>query len=179
MVLRTHTFMFADLCGYTEYSWIHGDEASADLAVTFHELARRLTREEGCDFIKTIGDAVMIRADDAVGAVCLARRLRRTVNASDLLPIRIGLDTGSAVPRGGDWYGTAVNTAARVCKQADADEMWMTERVLAAVREELALDVRSQGTHPLKGLPECTLHSIQEGIVVTPRATQGLRVEGP
>ena len=37
MVLSVHTFIFADLCGYTEDTWLYGDDWSADVAVGFQD----------------------------------------------------------------------------------------------------------------------------------------------
>ena len=48
--------------------------------------------------------------------------------AQELIPGRIGIDTGPAVPRNGDWYGTTVNTAARVTEAAAPGEALMTDR---------------------------------------------------
>ena len=62
MVLPVYTFLFADLCDYTEWTWINGDEWSADIAVGFQELCMDLAAEESCEFVKSSGDAVMVRA---------------------------------------------------------------------------------------------------------------------
>ncbi len=162
MVLTQHTFMFADLCGFTEYAWRFGDERSADLALSFHELVDRLAHEAGCELVKTIGDAVMVRADDPLDVVRLAQRIHLAVGQLGLPQVRVGLDTGSAAERRGDWFGTTVNTAARVCKQGGAGEIWMTERTSEAIRGILELVLVDCGRHPLKGLPDCLLHAATE-----------------
>lgn len=164
MVLAQHTFMFADLCDFTEYSWRYGDERCAELAISFHDLLARLAAEAGCELVKTIGDAVMIRAGDPDAAVRLAQRIHTAISGAGLPAVRIGLDTGTAVEHGGDWYGTTVNTAARVCKQAAAGEMWMTERTSAAIHGVIELPIRPRGEHSLKGLPDCLLHAMSGAI---------------
>ena len=58
--MTSHTFLFADLCGFTDYTRRHGDEFAARLAVRFHDRAGELAAEEGCELVKSIGDAVMI-----------------------------------------------------------------------------------------------------------------------
>ena len=39
------TFLFADLCGYTEYTCLYGDERATELATAFHRLVRELAAE--------------------------------------------------------------------------------------------------------------------------------------
>ena len=75
MVLPVYTFLFADLCDYTEWTWINGDEWSAEVAVGFQELCMDLAAEESCEFVKSSGDAVMLRAADGERALRLARRI--------------------------------------------------------------------------------------------------------
>jgi adenylate cyclase len=68
----------------------------------------------------------------------------------------VGLDTGPAVERNGDWFGATVNTASRVTAAAGADELLMTERTRNAAAGS-GLELTARGRHPLKGLPEQTL----------------------
>ncbi len=126
-----HTFLFADLCDYTAYTLLHGDERSAELAVGFHELVWRLTVEEGCELVKVCGDAAMVRAPAVRAAVRLAHRIHAHAEEHGYPKIRIGIDAGPAVSRNGDWYGTTVNTAARVAEAAAPGELLMTERACA------------------------------------------------
>jgi len=39
------SFLFADLCGFTAYTSLHGDERAADLAIEFQERVRELAAE--------------------------------------------------------------------------------------------------------------------------------------
>jgi class 3 adenylate cyclase len=159
MVLPVYTFLFADLCDYTEGTWIHGDDWSAEVAVGFQELCMDLAGEECCEFVKSSGDAVMIRTADGEQALRLARRIHAAATARGYPQVRVGIDTGPAVPRAGDWYGTTVNTAARVSKEAAPGELLMTERARAAAFDCPELQTHALGYRPLKGLPECRLHT--------------------
>src|SRR2546423_15626064 len=110
-----HTFLFADLVGYTALTGCHGDEAAAEVAVRFGAQAARLAAEHDAQVLKAVGDAVLIRADRATDAVRLALRLDAELSgAPSLPPIHAGAHTGYAIERDGDWYGAAVNLAARV-----------------------------------------------------------------
>src|SRR5207245_2462179 len=106
-----------------------------------------------------IGDAVMVRGDDGGAAVGLAVRILGLASEEGFPPVRVGLDTGPAVERAGDWFGSTVNTASRVASAARAGEALLTERtcnaVLAPAQDRIEL--RARGSHPLKGLPEHAL----------------------
>jgi class 3 adenylate cyclase len=154
------TFLFADLCGFTEYTWRHGDELAADLAVSFHHRVRRLAADEDCSVVKSIGDAVMVHSNDSRTAVRLACRILALSRLEGYPPIRIGIDSGPAVRREGDWYGSTVNAAARVADVATPGEVLMTERVRAAVGHAASIEMVPRGLRELKGLPDAPVHGV-------------------
>ena len=122
-----HTFLFADLVGFTSFTEHVGDEAAADVAVAFLERAERLANAYDCEVVKNLGDAVMVHGRDATRVVALALRLRREFARERLCPpLRMGVHSGSAVQRGGDWYGATVNVAARVADAAGANEILLS-----------------------------------------------------
>src|SRR5689334_9427525 len=117
------TFVFVDLVGFTAATERLGDEAAADLAREFRRSMCALSCRLNTRQIKSMGDGVMIWAHDPADAVVLAERTLHEIGTrEDLLPVRIGVHTGPAVPRGGDWYGGAVNVAARLAAQAEPNE---------------------------------------------------------
>jgi len=157
MVLQFHTFLFADLVGFTEFTALHGDDRAADLAVSFHEHVCGLAAELGCHVVKAIGDAVMVRSEDGVAAVELAERILALAAERDFPLARVGLDTGPAIERNGDWYGSTVNIASRVSSVASAGELLMTERTREASAPSTRAQIAERGPRRLKGLPDHTL----------------------
>ena len=81
------SFLFADLCGFTAYTCLHGDELAADLAIDFQERVRELAVEEGCSVVKSIGDAVMVHSRDCRAAARLACRILALSEADGFPPI--------------------------------------------------------------------------------------------
>lgn len=152
----TQTIFFADLCGFTEYTRRYGDEPGAELALSFHKRARELADEQRCEVVKVIGDAVMVRSPDCRRALELARRIL-ALSLEGYPRIRVGLDVGPAVARGGDWWGSTVNTAARLVDAASPGELLLTERARCAVTEEAAVEMVGAGLWQLKGLPTMQL----------------------
>jgi adenylate cyclase len=157
MVFRFHTFLFADLVGFAEFTAQHGDDRGADLAVSFYERICTLAAELGCQVVKAIGDGVMVRSENGDAAVELAARILTLAEKEGFPLARVGLDTGPAVERNGDWFGSTVNTASRVTSAANAGELLMTERTRHAVAGVTRVELSARGRHRLKGLPEHAL----------------------
>jgi class 3 adenylate cyclase len=143
MDVSDHTFLFADIVGFTAFTERVGDEAAADVAVAFQSAATHIAAELGCEVVKPLGDAVMVRGRDAARVLAFALRLsREMVHEGWCPPLRIGLHSGPAVARDGDWYGSTVNIAARLADAATAGEILMSietrERVAAAAGVRIA-----------------------------------------
>ena len=144
--------MFADLAGYTALTEAHGDDDAAQIAMRFHELAKQCLRGDAW-VVKTIGDAVMIVASSVDGAVETSLEIARVVAASRAFPaVRIGIHYGTAVERDGDFFGAAVNTAARVSSVARGGEIVCTEPIAAAAVALALTSARPMGTYRLKNV---------------------------
>ena len=112
-----------------------------------------LSRDHGARQVKSMGDGVMIWIGDAGDAVSLAAEtLERVGTRSDLLPVRIGVHTGPAVRRGGDWYGSAVNVAARLADQAKPNEALVSEATWATLAANSPSPVDTPRELVLRGL---------------------------
>jgi adenylate cyclase len=151
-----HTFLFADLAGFTAMTEAHGDEVAADAVSDFCAGVRALLPEFEAEEIKSIGDAVMVRVPEASPAIELAVRLIGEVGTRHgSLAVRVGAHTGPAVQRDGDWFGAAVNLAARVAGAAERGEVLMTEVTRTAAGGALsAYDVEKRPGQLFKNIAE-------------------------
>lgn len=148
-----HTFVLADLAGYCALTEAHGDESAADVAAEFVRSVRGLLDAYDAEEVKAIGDALLIRVPAALDATQLARRIVCELGSRHLaLGVRVGLHTGTAVERDGDWFGSAVNVAARVADVAGAGEVVLTAAALEAAGGDIA--VRSRGRRSLKHIAD-------------------------
>jgi len=154
VVVRLYTFLFADLVGFTSFTARHGDERAADVAISFQRDIEALAAAHGCEVVKSVGDGIMVRGEDGAAAVALARRIVALAAQSRLPPLRVGLDTGPAVQRGADWFGSTVNTASRVTAAARAGELLITERARDACAHDAGVAPHDRGRHGLRGLPD-------------------------
>src|SRR2546425_12752178 len=107
-----NTFLFTDLVGFTALTEASGDHRAAELALDFYDRVRRLLPAHRAEEVKTIGDAVMLRVDEPADAVRLGLRIVTELESvPGFPPVRVGMSTGPAVARAGDWYGATVNVA--------------------------------------------------------------------
>jgi adenylate cyclase len=141
--------------GYTALTEAMGDESAADVAADFRRVVRALLTDYEAEEIKTIGDALLVRVRDPGAAVHLAARIESELGSTHKsLGVRVGLHTGSAVERDGDWFGSGVNLAARVAEQAQPGEVLMTAATAEGARHALVDgQVESRGTRELKNIP--------------------------
>lgn len=120
--------MFADLAGYTALTEAHGDDQAADLAADFCEAVSALLPGRDAEAIKTIGDAVMLRVSGADEAIDLGLEICSGIGDRHQFPsVRVGMHTGPAIERDGDWFGSTVNLAARIAGLAGGGEVLLSE----------------------------------------------------
>ena len=153
MEATDHTFLFADLVGFTAFTEHVGDEVAADVAVAFQSAASHLAAEFGCEVVKRLGDAVMVHGRDAARVVGLALRLSREMAREGWCPaLRIGMHSGTAVQRDGDWYGSTVNVAARRADAATAGEILLSVETRDRVAAGTGVTIADRGAHVLKNV---------------------------
>jgi class 3 adenylate cyclase len=154
-VSEAQTFLFMDLVGFSALTAERGDDGAADIALRLYARVRALLPLHRGEEIKTIGDAMMVRCPDPREGVELGLRISQEIaDETDLPPLRIGVHTGSAVYRDGDWYGSAVNVAARLCSAAGGGEVLVSEAAREACGSPHDIDFGVRRLHWLKNIPE-------------------------
>lgn len=149
-----HTFVFADLAGFTALTEAHGDDRAADIAVEFCLGVNQLLPRGGQD-LKMMGDACLLRLDGGRDAVTLGLSLTHELAARHgFLDVRVGMNTGTAVRRGQEWFGKAINVAARVAAVAGPGEVLLTDATLVAARGLPDVEFIDQGLHDLRHVTE-------------------------
>jgi class 3 adenylate cyclase len=122
-----------------------------------------LSHEHGAWHVKPMGDGAMICVPDASSAVALAERTLTEVGGHpDLLPVRIGAHTGPAVLHDEDWYGSAVNVAARLVDAARPNEALVSD----TTRDAAGIGARRL----LSGRHEVGLRGVRSPMGVWPMA---------
>ncbi len=160
--ILTLTFLFTDLEGSTRL-WQQFPEAMKTVMDEHDALLRAAILDYNGQIVKTTGDgfhAAFTSARDCLNA-CIHAQLRLVEEdwqGIGPLRVRMGIHTGEAQPRGGDYYGTAVNRAARLMSAASGGQVLLSAAVTGILVDDLpdGVSFRDLGEHRLKdlGLPE-------------------------
>jgi class 3 adenylate cyclase len=152
--------LFTDVVGSTARAAEVG-EAAADELRSMHlaHLREAIAATAGTE-AKTIGDAIVVSyggaADAVTGAVAMQRAVERHNRHLDghEIQMRVGVSVGDATFEDGDWFGTPVIEAARLCAAAEGRQILVNDVVhtLAGSRNEF--EVHLLGARELKGLPD-------------------------
>jgi class 3 adenylate cyclase len=166
-----HTFLFTDLVGFTALTAERGDDGAADVAIEFYRRVRALLPEHRAEEIKAIGDALMIRCEDPSLAIELGLRIVSELDEDPDFPaVRVGVNTGTAVDREGDWYGAGVNVAARLCAAAGGGEVLVSEETHEAAGPLGRVGLGERRLHWLKNVTEPVAARLAEEVAPAERS---------
>ncbi|CDQ45109.1 adenylate/guanylate cyclase domain-containing protein [Mycolicibacterium neoaurum] len=143
---------FADLSGFTALTQTLETLELAALLNEFSGAAADLIHAAGARLVKFIGDEVMWVAPSPTQLVAVAAGLVGHPRAAEAgLPIRAGLDFGTVLATGGDYFGSPVNRAARLVAAAEPGQI-----LVSATLHELlpGVAVSAPAALTLKGFAE-------------------------
>ncbi len=156
----TVTFLFTDIEGSTKL-W-ERFPGEMKLALARHdEILRHAIESNGGRIIKNTGDGFHAAFDTGVsgiGAALAAQQAFRSTGWEEIKPhdlrVRMGIHTGEAQERAGDYYGPALNRAARLTSVAHGGQTLLSTTTADLVRDQLpeAVSLRDLGEHRLRDL---------------------------
>jgi adenylate cyclase len=143
--------VFADLSGYTSLTEELGDTAAAQMAIGLSELMQDVASGHDGRVVKLIGDAAHFYFHEPSDAILGALAFVEGVEPRGLPPAHVGVNAGPMTYTDGDYYGLAVNIAARIAAMAGPGQVLVGEVAVAAGDPE---GVRFQEVGPaqLKGV---------------------------
>src|SRR5687768_17037292 len=156
----TVTFLFTDVEGSTRLWERHPEQMRVALA-EHDALSEFLTERHGGQVVRPRGEGdsrfcVFTRATDAVTAAAAIQRALHEAPWPEETPLRVrmALHTGEADLRDGDYYGSAVNRAARLRGIAHGGQSLLSQATYDLVRDQLPAGVSTLdlGDHRLKDL---------------------------
>jgi class 3 adenylate cyclase len=152
--------MFTDIVGSTEMTARLGDSAALELVRAHDALVRRGLEAHGGREVKHTGDGIMASFDKVANAVRAAADIQRrfaayNAEASESLSVRIGVHAGEPVTEHNDLFGATVQLASRLCSEAEAGSIFVSELVRTLCEEDAARFV-PLGERRLKGFTEKT-----------------------
>lgn len=157
------TFQFTDIVGSTHLWQRHPESMPEALAIHDEIIRETATAHAGAVFAGG-GDGFGLVFDDPSSAVDAAVEIQRQIQdvrvAASPLLVRIGIHTGTAQRRNGDYFGLSVNRAARVAAAANGGQVLVTEVTAALVD----LPLMQLGTYRFADLLEpITVYQAGEG----------------
>ena len=151
---RLVTIAFADLVGFTKLGEAVPPEDLEKLAHRLADLAREVSVSP-VRYIKSIGDEVMLVSSDPVAMLEAVLDLLDATEVDEDFPrLRVGLATGMAVSRAGDWFGSSVNLASRVTGAARPGAILVAESTHEAIGELDAVSWSFAGARRLKNIKD-------------------------
>lgn len=153
------TILFTDMVGSTKLTQDVGDSAAQNTVRLHNAIVRAALAEHQGTEVKHTGDGIMAsfaapsQAVEAAAAIQRAVRDHNRLIPDQALHLRIGINAGEPIVEDDDLFGTAVQLAARVCAEAEADGVLVGN----VVRELIA----GKG-YPTRALPPRALRGIAE-----------------
>jgi adenylate cyclase len=150
-----HTFLFADLVGFTALAELEGDDRALEVVLALQRRVRELLADHCAEQVKAIGDGLMLRSSEPQSAIRLGLRLvGELADEAGFPPVRVGIHTGPALANDGDWYGRTVNVAARLCAVAPGGEVIVSESTREAAGQMRGVDWGERELHWLRNVSE-------------------------
>ena len=115
-------------------------------------IVRSLLVERDGKLVKQVGDGFMLAFRDPAAAVHFAVATQAELARDPELPaIRVGINTGPALYRTGDYLGSAVNVASRVVNSAMPGQILLTEPVATAA-SKAGIEIEELGVRMMRGV---------------------------
>ena len=157
------TIMFADVAGSTTLYEQLGDERANRIIDDVITMMSELTEKHLGTVVKTIGDEIMCRFNEADHAFTAAssiqdRLQKRPADQGVKINVRVGLHTGQVlIKQDGDVFGDAVNVAARVAAIARGSQILTTKETVDSLMPLFRSSCRAFDRLSLKGKSEKTV----------------------
>ena len=152
------TFLFTDLVGSTQTLARLGEDAAEELRRAHFGLLRSVIVARAGEEVKNLGDGLMVAFASPVDALHAALDIQDAAaehtrtHPDRPLAIRIGVHAGEPTRADGDYFGTPVVVAKRLCDRADGGQILAGELVTALVGTRDGFGFDPLGPLELKGL---------------------------
>ncbi len=151
------SFLFTDVEGSTRL-WEADPEAMAASLALHDQVMRRVMEANGGHVFSTAGDAFAVAFGSVGAAVAAATAIQLDLLGAEWpgppIKIRMGIHTGTAEERDGDYFGPVLNRAARIMSAGHGGQILLSSVTADASSLDGQLSLRDLGTHHLKDLAD-------------------------
>lgn len=152
------TIVFADFTGSTGLYETQGNTKAAETLTRATQWIGKLCESRGGRVIKYLGDGVLMAFSEnnsAVHAMAEMQQLHHdrisTWPEHLRMKIKVGMARGPVVEQEGDCFGDAVNLAARLSDLAGAEQILVSQPVIAALTDHAGIRCRNLGMMDIRG----------------------------
>jgi adenylate cyclase len=138
-LLVRRNFAFVDLCGFTILTDEQGVGEAVVALATFRSIVRERAGWRGVRVAKWLGDGAMLVSVEPRPLIDAVLRMEQALDQRGCaLPLRGGIAGGRVILfEGDDYIGRAVNLAARLCDEAEPQQLLITASLYRASGEGL------------------------------------------
>ncbi|MEE8336437.1 MAG: adenylate/guanylate cyclase domain-containing protein [Dehalococcoidia bacterium] len=156
------SILFTDLESSTALTQRVGDEAAQEVLRGHNTAVRGALEANGGREVKHTGDGIMAAFPSAVAAVQAGIAIQRALAGGEVR-VRVGINAGEPIAEDDDFFGTAVQLAARITDRAEPGQVLVSNVVRELCAGKL-FDFTSQGEATLKGFDEpVKLYQVRAG----------------
>jgi predicted ATPase/DNA-binding SARP family transcriptional activator len=141
------TFLLTDIVGSVSL-WERDPESMSQAVARHDTIIRDGVSASGGELVRAKGEgdstfSVFVHPGDAIAAAGILQEAVASEPWVSTVPlrVRVGVHTGDAEPRDGDWYGPAVNRAARLRSLADGGQTLLSGVTAGLVADRMPVGV--------------------------------------
>ncbi len=162
------TFLFTDIENSSGW-WEERPNEMRNALAAHDALIAEVVARHGGAVVKHLGDGCWAAFDSATNAASAAIDFQDRHQASSpadglKLDVRIGLHTGEAEPTEQDYFGPAVNRAARIVDLANGNQIVCSSSTASLLS---GFTLRSEGLHELRGIGADEIHMLLSDRITT------------
>ena len=163
------TVVFADLTGSTGVFETLGNAKATQAITRLTQWIGRVCQARNGQVVKSLGDGVLMvfsQNTDAVEAVSEMQRVHteriQTWPEKLKMRLQVGLARGQVIEQDGDFFGDAVNVAARLSDLSGPDQILGTDTVINNLPSDSLVRFRSLGAMDIRGRHEaCMVYRVE------------------
>lgn len=154
----TVTFLFTDIESSTRL-WEEQPDLMRPALARHDEIVRAAIESHHGTVFATGGDGFAVAFGSSVDAVAAAVAAQRSLQSESwpegvALRVRMGIHTGEAEERGGDYFGAPVNRAARLMAAAHGGQLVLSDATASVLGPMAGLALVDLGAHRLKSVAD-------------------------
>lgn len=163
------TVVFTDIFGSTSAFEALGNARATRAVTQITTWISKTVELHGGRVVKMLGDGVLAVFGDNLSAINAVVEMQRAhqkrmtqIPPANRMPIRIGVASGDVEIVAGDWYGDAVNVAARLSDLSGPHQIWANSAALDGANEAEGVLFRILGPISIRGRAEpCTVYQVE------------------